>query len=198
MATQTPSRLAALLLTPFLSLALLAGPTGCNDDPAGTEGGGGDDATSSTSAGGAGGGGTTNTGGAGGGGTTSTDTGGAGGGSTATPIEIELRYGSSSKKVNLAALSTQDFKGTEVVPLPVVWSTGGLKNDTSKLQFDFEGSDGFHPSDKSKCAAYITPAQLAQGYIVPETRSLVWEDALALSGCYHVYDVVKLIALDAP
>jgi hypothetical protein len=34
--------------------------------------------------------------------------------------------------------------------------------------------------------------------MIPETRTLMWDDALGLPGCYCVHSVAKVIGLDAP
>lgn len=162
----THSRLSVLLFAPLLSFTLLAGSTGCDAQSVET--------TPSTSRGGDD---TNNTG-------------------AIAADEVELTYGSDSVRVQVTALDTQDYKGAKVVPLTLIWSTGKLKDDVSTLEFDFEGSDGFHPSMKGKCSANMAGAQLGMGSMVPETRNLVWEDSLGLPGCYHVHDVVKIIALD--
>jgi hypothetical protein len=108
---------------------------------------------------------------------------------------VSLVYGTSSIPVDLTTFPTQDYKGTAVVPLTAVWSAGALK-DASTLQFDFEGDDGFHPTSKSNCTGYITSNQLSMGYILPTTRSLVWDDSLGFPGCYSVKGVAKIIGLD--
>lgn len=159
-------RLAAWLFAPLLSFTLLAGSTGCVAQSV--------DTNPSTGTGG----------------DDTNDTG------TIAADEVELTYGSDSVKVNVTALDTVDYKGTKVVPLTSIWSTGKLKDDVSTLEFDFEGSDGFHPSMKGKCSANMAGVELDKGSMVPETRNLVWEDSLGLPGCYHVHDVVKIIALD--
>jgi hypothetical protein len=133
----------------------------------------------------------------------STGNGGSTGGSTGTggapqaEVDVLVTYGTDSVKVNIAALTTQDYKGVTVVPLTSVWTSSKLHPDLTTLQFDFEGDDGFHPSNKTNCAAYVTGAQLAQGYILPDTRTLVWDDALGFPGCYSVKAVAKIIGLDA-
>jgi hypothetical protein len=132
---------------------------------------------------------------------TTTDVGGGGAGTRGAPAglaDVALVYGGSSTKVDVAKLPTQPYKGAEVVPLSAVWSTGGLAPDVASLVFDFEGDDGFHPSMKANCQSFVTGAQLAQGYILPETRTLVWDDALGFPGCYSVKAVAKIIGLDAP
>jgi hypothetical protein len=117
-------------------------------------------------------------------------------GDTADLSSITLVHGASTAVVDVAALPTQMLKGSPVVPLTAVWTAGGLA-DASGLQFDFEGDDGFHPSSKSKCAAFIAGATLVQGYVLPATRTLVWDDALGLPGCYSVHGVSKMIGLPA-
>ncbi|MFO0592650.1 MAG: hypothetical protein U0441_34215 [Polyangiaceae bacterium] len=140
----------------------------------------------------------------GGGGTSTTSSGGTGGtgGGTDTGgtqvglADVLLSYGGSSVTVDVATLDTQMYKGAAVVPLTAVWAAGKLHDDTTTLQFDFEGDDGFHPSNKANCAAYITDAELPKGYILPDTRTLVWDDTLGLPGCYSVKAVAKIIGLD--
>jgi hypothetical protein len=140
----------------------------------------------------------TGAGGEGGGATTTASAGGGHGGSAPTGDEVvTLVHGQDTVKVDLATLATVDVQGTPVVPLPSVWAAGALAEGVTTLTFDFEGDDGFHPSNKSKCAAYITYDELALGSLIPETRSLVWDAALGLPGCYSVKSVAKIIALDA-
>ena len=131
--------------------------------------------------------------------TTSTGAGGTGGegGSTDLPhVDITLGYQANTAVVNLAALPTTTFKATTVVRLSDVWAAGMLKDDTSTVTFDFEGDDGFHPSAKPACMNNITSAQLAQGFITPDTRALLWPDAFGLPGCYFVKLTAKITAVD--
>lgn len=108
---------------------------------------------------------------------------------------VVLSYGDHSTTVDVAGLPTQDYKGSAVVSLAAVWAKGQLADDASKLTFDFEGDDGFHPSSRDKCKKNVSGADLAKGYIVPATRTLVWDDALGLPGCYNVHNVAKMIGL---
>lgn len=112
-------------------------------------------------------------------------------------VNVVLVHGSDTATVDVAALPSQTYKDTSVVPLATVWAQGKLAGDVTKLAFDFEGDDGFRPSSKDKCKKNVTGDQLGKGYIVPKTRTLVWDDALGLPGCYNVHDVAKMIAIDA-
>lgn len=172
------------------AIALLAACGGQEIDPGHTTTTSGDTTgTTTTST-------TTGDGGAGGAGT---GTGGAGmGGQPAGLADVELIYKDTSTKVDVAKLPTQPYKGAEVVPLSVVWSAGALTPDLTGLAFDFEGDDGFHPSMKPNCMEYPKAADIAKGYILPETRTLVWDDTLGYPGCYSVKLVAKMIGLDAP
>lgn len=108
---------------------------------------------------------------------------------------VTLIHGGESATVDLSSLTTVNYKDTAVVSLEAVWTAGGL-GEASGLEFDFEADDGFHPSSKSKCAKNLTGAELPMGYIIPDTRSLVWDDSLGLPGCYSVQGVAKIIGLD--
>lgn len=141
--------------------------------------------------------GTSQTTGSGGATTTASGTGGTGG-VPHTAVDVLLSYGADSVTVDLSTLATQDYKGVAMVPLTAVWAAGKLHPDTSTLMFDFYGDDGFHPAQKGgACLTYPTGANLAQGYLLPETRSLVWDDALGWPGCFSVKAVAKMVALDA-
>lgn len=117
--------------------------------------------------------------------------------SSTAAVNVVVVHGSDTATVDVAALPAQTYKDTSVVPLTTVWAQGKLAGDLTKLSFDFEGDDGFHPSSKDKCKKNLTGEQLGKGYIVPKTRALVWDDALGLPGCYNVHDVAKIIAVDA-
>lgn len=170
----------------LVTFALLAAACGGQDVDPGT----------STNQGGQGGAATTTSTGAPGGGGAAT--GGSGTGGEAMGLaDVELIYKASSTKVDVAKLATVDYKGSQVVPLPSVWSAGMLTADTTALQFDFEGDDGFHPSMKGgACLTYPKSEDFAKGYILPETRTLVWDDSLGFPGCFSVKSTAKIIALD--
>lgn len=117
-----------------------------------------------------------------------------------TPVvtaKVTVLYGTKSTTVDVGALPTVDYKGSAVVRLDAVWTAAALGGELGKLEFDFEGDDGFHPSSKDKCKANIKGSQLDKGYILPATRSLFWDDSLGLPGCYSVRFVAKISALDA-
>lgn len=114
----------------------------------------------------------------------------------AAPITVKLTLGSQEKDVALGALPRQDYKGTSVVTLAAVWDAAGLA-DRAALDFDFEGDDGFRPSSKDRCKTPVRGTELDKGYLVPETRTIVWDDALGKPGCYAVRFVAKIIATRA-
>ncbi len=130
---------------------------------------------------------------------TSTGDGGATDGSASTasgPQIVTVTYAGSAKPVDVTTLATQDYKGEPVVALSKIWEAAKLTGELTKLEFDFEGDDGFHPTSRPRCTALVPGAQIAQGYVLPATRSLVWDDALGLAGCYAVKGVAKVIATD--
>ncbi len=134
--------------------------------------------------------------GCGGSGQTLTQTTPTPGDEAAAPVTIELRLGGQQKTVALGALPRQDYKGSSVVLLSAVWDSAGL-GDRAALDFDFEGDDGFRPSTKDRCKTPIHGPELEKGYLIPETRTIVWDDALGKPGCYAVRFVAKILAAPA-
>lgn len=115
----------------------------------------------------------------------------------AAPVTVKLTLGGQEKDVAIGALPRQEYKGTSVVTLGAVWDSSAL-GDRASLVFDFEGDDGFRPSTKDRCKTPIHGAELDKGYLVPETRTIVWDDALGKPGCYAVRFVAKIIAAPGP
>lgn len=127
----------------------------------------------------------------------SNDAGGASGSSTA-PIgpQLALSYGSATATIDLGKLPTQTYKDEAVVPLSAIWEAGKLGKSASELVFDFEGDDGFRPTTKPKCPDPVAGADLDKGYLLPATRTLVWDDSLGFAGCYGVKALKTIIAID--
>lgn len=119
-----------------------------------------------------------------------------GGTSNTAPANVAVEYGGKTVTVDVAALARLDYKGSSVVSLSKVWDSAKLEADLGKVEFDFEGDDGFRPTTRDRCKTKITGAQIAQGYVLPETRTLVWDEALGLPGCYGVKGVAKVIVTD--
>lgn len=138
----------------------------------------------------------TSTSDAGSGGSTGTGTGGAGGAPQGL-ADVLLVYNDTSGTVDVATLATVDYKGSALVRLTALWDAGKLHADTSTLEFDFYGDDGYHPSEHASCSWLPTGADLQKGYIQPDTRNLVWDDSLGAFGCYKVKGIAKMIGIDA-
>lgn len=128
----------------------------------------------------------------------SSDGGAGNDGASVAAANVDVVYKGTTATVDVASLPGQDYRGSQVVTLTKVWEASKLSGDLTKLQFDFEGDDGFRPSARDRCKTLITGAQIAQGYILPDTRTLVWDDALGLPGCYSVKLVAKVLVSDAP
>lgn len=119
------------------------------------------------------------------------------GGDPSTAQNVGVEFGSQSTEIDVMSLERQDYRGTQVVSLTRVWEAANFGTDVATLQFDFEGDDGFHPTSRDRCKTLIQGSQIPQGYILPETRTLIWDDALGLPGCYSVKGVAKIIASSA-
>ena len=181
----------------LVSLALLFSP-GCGDDQtvdAGTkpqgQGGSRDTAGTSGAGGTSSGAGGTDPGGAAG------EASGAAGTSPATGVVVNVVYGGTSRPVDLGTLPTSEVNGQKLASIVDLWTASNTPAELAKVQFDFEGDDGFRPSTKGACKTPITGAQLSKGYIDPQLRNLFWDDSLGLSGCYRVKGLAKVLASDA-
>jgi hypothetical protein len=160
------------LFVSALAVALLA--CGDDGDPSGQNAGSGGAAAAGGSAGAAGSGGSD--------------------GAAVGPT-IALSYGETNATVDLGKLPLETYKEQPVVRLSNVWAAGGLGN-AEGLVFDFEGDDGFRPTQAAKCPAPLPGTDLAQGYILPATRTLVWEDAKGFPGCRSVKALKAILATD--
>ena len=127
------------------------------------------------------------------GGVASTD-----GSASSAPVNVTVEYKGASAVVDVAALARQDYKGSQVVALDKVWAASKTSASLANVEFEFEADDGFRPSARDRCKTKIVGSQLPQGYVLPETRTLVWDDALGLPGCYSVKYVAKVIVTDKP
>lgn len=116
----------------------------------------------------------------------------------AAPQNVSVEYKGTSIVVDVNGLARQDYKGSQVVSFAKIWEASKTPASLGAVEFDFEADDGFRPSTRDRCKTKITGAQLPQGYVLPETRTLVWDDALGLPGCYSVKLVAKVIVTDKP
>lgn len=134
------------------------------------------------------------------GGNTPGDGGTSESGATQAAQNVLVVYKTSEVAVDVTTLARQDYKGSPVVTLTKVWEASKLSAELGKLEFDFEADDGFRPAASARCKdlSKITGAQLGQGYVLPETRTLVWDEALGLPGCFSVKFVAKVLATDKP
>jgi hypothetical protein len=116
-----------------------------------------------------------------------------------TGVTVAVSYGGSSTDVDLSTIETIDLDGVAVVPInEIIKST----NDALKMQeitVDFEGSDGYRPSETDKCADALpidgSNAKLA-GIDLADENSVVYDATLEMPGCAGVKDVGVLHVAD--
>lgn len=116
--------------------------------------------------------------------------------SSSAAANVVVEYRDRSVTVDVASLARLEYKGASVVSLGKVWESAKLEVDSSTIELDFEGDDGFRPTTRDRCKAKITGAQMEKGYVLPETRTLLWDEALGLPGCYGVKGVAKVLVTD--
>ena len=107
--------------------------------------------------------------------------------------KLEVNYLTQSVPVDLSTLSTIDYKGAQLAKLSEVWTASKIQADSTTLEYEFVGEDGFKPSDKNGCAD-LPGTVLDKGYIDPVTRKLIWDETLGLAGCYSVKGAAKMNA----
>jgi hypothetical protein len=79
-------------------------------------------------------------------------------------------------------------------PLVELWKAAFPSEDPAALHFDLVGSDGFHPSSRTKCARLLTGAEVAAGHIDAVSHNVTFDEGLNLPGCYRVKAVVRVDA----
>ncbi|MFH1465797.1 MAG: hypothetical protein ABIO70_15530 [Pseudomonadota bacterium] len=108
---------------------------------------------------------------------------------------IDVVADGASATINLYGLATATYDGDTVVAVTTVLEASALGVTWAERTYDFEASDGFKPSDRDCGPSDYTTIQGA--YLYRETGNLVWDEALALPGCFYVDDVVKVLVQDA-
>ncbi len=108
---------------------------------------------------------------------------------------MEVRRGGDTAEVDLGALPGRRQGDLCLVPLDRIVENSGLGIDMDRAVFDFEGEDGFRPSQVD-CAP-LDGATLSRGWADMSTGTLVWDDSLGLRGCYSVSKAAVILAMDA-
>ncbi|MBN2498743.1 MAG: hypothetical protein JXR96_29400 [Deltaproteobacteria bacterium] len=117
-----------------------------------------------------------------------------------SPVEqpagrVTVQHGQDEVEVDLGTLETVNVEGEELVKLKVVVQAASLVADPSAFGYDFEGSDGFRPTE-DRGAEPMEWAKMDQGYIHPVSRNLSWDAELGLSGWWSVSDTARVHVLD--
>jgi hypothetical protein len=171
------------------------GGTGSSGDMSGTGGAGGTSGASGSGVidGGSGTGGTGGSGGYGG-------TGGSGGvGSKITPSlegvpfkEVQVHMGNEVKTVQVEGLPTSTLLDQTVVLVATLIEASGFEVDLAGITIDFEGSDGYRPTQQGMCTKNLPTAgtNASECGINLETSELLWDESLEVEKCA----AVKLVA----
>lgn len=111
---------------------------------------------------------------------------------------VKVTYAGKSPVVSLTKPTSVTFEGTLHARLSDLVALALPGKDQSKLQADFESSDGFRSSKKSTCNGLVPVAGslFVQGYVDINTRKLRWDTALKHPGCLYVKDLAIIILTD--
>ena len=113
---------------------------------------------------------------------------------SAFAVQMEVRHGDASVRVDLGSLAGDRRADLCLVPLDQVVEAADLGIVLSETEFDFEGEDGFRPSQVG-CAP-LDGALLSRGWADMSTGTLVWDESLGLRGCYSVTKARAMLAFD--
>ena len=92
-----------------------------------------------------------------------------------TPDKVNFIFSDIDHCVELKDLKLVDVSGSDKgYELKELWSRLGIKADPSKAVFDSKGADGVLASSHKKCAAGMPGTEFLEGYILKDTKNLVW------------------------
>ncbi|MGI5860661.1 MAG: hypothetical protein ACOX6T_01240 [Myxococcales bacterium] len=108
---------------------------------------------------------------------------------------VKVTWQGASTDVALGGLPTVEVAGAKAVRLTEVVAEVIGSTAVAGLKADFTAADGFKPGSKSTCDGFIpVPGdKLAQGYIDPQSRHLIWDESLQYPGCLHINDTAEII-----
>jgi hypothetical protein len=109
-------------------------------------------------------------------------------------LAVTVVRGADRHRVDLGGLPTTSVEGTEVVGLQAVLAAALPGEDLTASAAAFVASDGFRPEDRDFCIGLIPVpwATLAQGYLRPDTRDLLWDAGLGYPGCMSPRDITLI------
>lgn len=107
---------------------------------------------------------------------------------------VQVVYAGKTAVVGLTQPKSVTFEGTLHAMLADLVGLALPGKDQTRLQADFESSDGYRPSTKSTCNGVVPVAGslFGKGYVDISTRKLRWDLALKYPGCLYVKDVAKI------
>jgi hypothetical protein len=106
--------------------------------------------------------------------------------------EVQIHMGDQVETVQVEGLPTSTLLGETVVLVETLIESSGFGVDLSTITIDFEGSDGYRPTQKGMCTDYLPTAGTNAGEcgINLETSELLWDESLDVEKCA----AVKLVA----
>lgn len=78
--------------------------------------------------------------------------------------------------------------------LAAVWKTAFPTQDTTGLQFDLVGSDGFRPSLRPQCTRPLVAKDLDLAKVKADNHDVSWDDSAKMAHCYNIKALSRLEA----
>lgn len=110
-------------------------------------------------------------------------------------VDAAVKVNGQSIAVTFSDWSTDKLNGKDVVLMSTVIDSLGVKVTLKDVTLDFEGSDGFRPSEMQECASFLPTAGANAdkvGVDTADANTLVWDDSLNAPGCAAVKNVAKI------
>lgn len=114
-------------------------------------------------------------------------------------VDISIEYAGESATVTIDALATSAIGDVEVVLISSILESSNLNIDLASVELDFEGTDGYRPSQKSFCADFLPTAGTnadKAGVNLADDNTIVWDESLAMDKCANVKDLGKIYVVD--
>lgn len=115
------------------------------------------------------------------------------------PFEsVDVHYGADTHTVAVAGLATATMYDSTVVLVSTLLTAAGITASLDTITVDFEGSDGYRPSQEGRCLDYLpAPGERAtRSGVDVATSTLLWDASFSVETCANVKWVAHIYVAD--
>jgi hypothetical protein len=119
-------------------------------------------------------------------------------GDAAAPVLVNVTYGGDTQALDLGQARTTNVDGQALVQLASLALEAYPQLALGSIVVNFVAADGFVPANSPNCESLVPVLGMLieLGYIVPETRNLIWDETLQYPGCMSVTDTAEIQLAD--